>query len=217
VGGTTGNDVITVQPADANGTVDVVINGQDQGTFVPTGQVVVYGQSGDDVIQVVPLSVNGGAIPLSLPVMLFAGSGNDTLDARGASGPTVLVGGGGNDTLYGGSGRNLLIAGSGASVLYGGTDDLLIAGTTSFDNNVAALTALRTEWSRTDIDYLTRIADLSGTQTGGLNGSYLLTSQTVTSNGGGNALYGGVGQAWFFAANSDSIYNLQSGEIVTSL
>jgi hypothetical protein len=217
VGGTTGNDVITVQPADANGTVDVVINGQDQGTFVPTGQVVVYGQSGNDTIQVVPLSANGSTIPLSLPVMLFAGSGNDTLDARGASGPTVLVGGGGNNTMYGGSGRNILIAGSGSSVLHGGTDDLLIAGTTSFDHNLTALAALRAEWSRTDVGYPTRIADLSGTQTGGLNGSYLLTSQTVTSNGGGNSLYGGSGQAWFFAASSDSISNLLPGEVVTSL
>jgi hypothetical protein len=44
VGGTTGDDQVTVQPADANGTVDVVVNGVDQGTFVPTGQVVVFGQ-----------------------------------------------------------------------------------------------------------------------------------------------------------------------------
>jgi Ca2+-binding RTX toxin-like protein len=218
VGGTTGNDVITVKPVDNIGTVDVVINGQDQGTFVPTGQIVVYGQQGNDVIQVVPLNSNGRTITIGLPVMLFAGNGTDTLDARGVSGPTVLVGGGGNDTLYGGSGRNILIAGSVASTLYGGTsDDLLIAGTTSFNNNLAALMALRAEWSRTDASYQTRIADLSGTQSGGLNGGYLLTSQTVTSNGGGNSLYGGTGQAWFFAANTDSIYNLQSGEVVTSL
>jgi hypothetical protein len=218
VGGTTGDDVITIQPADANGDVDVVINGQDQGNYYVSGQVVVYGQSGNDVMQIEPLNANGGTTPLAQPVMLFAGDGNDTLDARGASGPTVLVGGGGNDTLYGGSGRNVLIAGAGASTLYGGTgDDLLIAGTTSFDNNVAALAALRAEWSRTDADYLTRIADLNGTQAGGLNGSYLLTCQTVTSNGGGNDLYGDLGQDWFFAATSDRIHDLESGEIVTSL
>src|SRR6185369_5013405 len=51
VGGTTGDDHITIQPVDANGTVDVVINGQDQGTFVPTGKVVVYGQAGNDLIE----------------------------------------------------------------------------------------------------------------------------------------------------------------------
>jgi hypothetical protein len=76
---------------------------------------------------------------------------------------------------------------------------------------------LRAEWSRTDADYLTRIADLSGTQTAGLNGNYLLPTQTVTSNGGSNDLYGNLGQDWFFAATSDRIHNLESGEIVTNL
>jgi Ca2+-binding RTX toxin-like protein len=218
VGGTTGDDVITIRPADANGDVNVVINGQDQGNYYVSGQVVVYGQSGNDVIQVVPLNANGGTTLLAQPLMILAGNGNDTLDARGASGPTVLVGGGGNDTLYGGSGRNILIAGAGASTLYGGTaDDLLIAGGTNFDADVAALAALRAEWSRTDADYLTRIAHLNGSQAGGLNGGYLLTSQTVTSNGGGNDLYGDLGQDWFFAAATDRIHDLEAGEIVTSL
>jgi hypothetical protein len=222
VGGTTGDDVITIQPADANGDVNVVINSQNQGNYYVAGQVVVYGQSGNDVIQIEPLNANGATTTLAQPLMILAGNGNDTLDARGASGPTVLVGGGGNDTLDGGSGRNILIAGSGASVLNAGTsDDLLIGGTTAFDNNLAALVALRTEWARTDADYATRIADLTGAQPGGLNGSYLLTSQTVTGNGGGNSLYGGPGQEWFWAAtgglNPDLIYNQVAGEIVTSL
>jgi Ca2+-binding RTX toxin-like protein len=202
--------------------VDVVINGQDQGTFTPTGQVVVYGQAGNDQIQVAPLNSNGTAIPLNWSVVMFAGNGNDTLDARGASAPTVLVGGGGNNTIYGGSGRNILIAGSGASVLVAGSaDDLLIAGVTSFNNNLAALMALRNEWARTDADYSTRINQLNGSAPGGLNGSYLLTPQTVTSNGGGNTLTGGVGNDWFFAAlggaNPDVINNLTAGEQVSPL
>jgi PKD repeat protein len=222
VGGTTGGDTITVQPADTNGTVDVVVNGQDQGTFVPTGQVVVYGQGGNDVIQVAALNANGVTKPLALPVVMIAGNGNDTLDARGASGPTVLVGGGDNDILYGGSGRNILIAGTGASALYAGSaDDLLIAGSTSFDANLAALVALRNEWARTDADYLTRIADLTGSQSGGLNGGYLLNAQTVKSSGVGDSLYGGAGLDWFFAAtggaNPDQLYNVVAGEVVTSL
>jgi hypothetical protein len=32
--------------------VDVVINGQDQGNYYVGGQVVVYSQSGNDVIQI---------------------------------------------------------------------------------------------------------------------------------------------------------------------
>jgi hypothetical protein len=222
VGGTTGDDTITVAPADASGTVDVVVNGQDQGTFVPTGQVVVYGQAGNDLIQVVPLTSGGNVITLSLPVVMFGGDGNDILDARGASGPTVLVGGAGNNTLYGGSGRNILIGGSGSSVLVGGSgDDLLIAGVTSFDANLTALDALLNEWSRSDADYQTRISHLTGSLAGGLNGGFVLNGQTVTSNGGGNDLTGGAGQDWFFAAlggaNPDVIRDLEAGEVVSPL
>ena len=50
-----------------------------------------------------------------------------------------------------------------------------------------------------------------------LNGGYLLTSQTVTGNGGGNDLYGDLGQDWFFAAGTDRIHDLESGEVITSL
>jgi hypothetical protein len=222
VGGTTGDDTITIQPADASGTVDVVINGQDQGTFVPTGQVVVYGQAGNDLIQVVPLTSGGNVILLNLPVVMFGGDGNDTLDARGVSGPTVLVGGAGSNTLYGGSGRNILIGGSGPSLLVGGSnDDLLIAGVTSFDANLAALVALRSEWARTDADYQTRISHLNGSLPGGLNGGFVLNGSSVTSNGGGNNLTGGLGQDWFFAAvggaNPDVIGDLEPGEQVTPL
>jgi hypothetical protein len=222
VGGTPGADTITVQPADANGTVDVVVNGQDQGMFVPTGQVVVYGQAGDDVIQVVPLSSGGGTVTLNLPVVLFGSDGNDVLDARGAGGPAVLVGGAGDDTLYGGGGRNLLIGGTGANVLVGGgDDDLLIAGSTLFDANLAALVALRNEWARTDADYQTRVGHLNGSLGGGLNGVYLLNGQSVTAAGAVNTLTGAAGQDWFFAvtggSNPDLITDLEAGEIVTSL
>jgi Ca2+-binding RTX toxin-like protein len=184
--------------------------------------VVVYSQAGNDVIQIAALNANGITTPLALPVMMFSGNGNDTLDARGASGPTVLVGGGGNDVLYGGSGRNILIGGAGASVLHGGSDqDILIAGTTLYDANLPALVALRNEWARTDADYLTRIANLNGSQSGGLNGSYRLNAQSVFANYPADDLYGSAGQDWFldaaFAAYPDRIHDLENGETVTAL
>jgi hypothetical protein len=222
VGGTTGDDTITVQPADANGAVDVVINGQDQGTFVPTGQVVVYGQAGDDVIQVVPLSVEGGSVSVNQPVMLFGGDGNDTLDARGAAGPAVLSGGAGTDTLLGGGGRNLLFGGAGADVLQGGgDDDLLVGGASNYDADLAALTALRAEWARTDADYQTRIDHLTGTLAGGLNGGTLLDGPSVTDDAATDELSGGLGQDWFFVAlggpNPDHLNDLEAGEVTTAL
>ncbi len=212
VSGTTGTDTILVQPADANGTIDVVINGQDQGTFVPTGQVVVYGQAGDDTIQL-------GAI--SLPAMLFAGTGNSTLDASASTDPVVLVGGPGNNTLLAGSGRDILIGGGGSDVLQAGSgDDLLLSGTTSFDNDVVALALMRAEWSRTDADYQTRINQLTGTQTGGLNGNVVLNSQTVQDGGSADDLWAGAGQDWFVLGdqlNPDRLHNVAEGDVVTNL
>src|SRR5262249_6224580 len=160
---------ITLQPAETNGTVDVIINGQDQGSFAVAGQVLVYGQAGNDWIEVLPLSTGGSSITLGVSVALFGGDGNDTLDARGASGPAVLSGGADDDPLYGGSGRNLLLGATGSDVLHGGTaDDLLIGGVSSYDANLTALMALQVEWDRTDADYQLRIGHLNGSLTGGL-------------------------------------------------
>src|SRR5262249_15559663 len=94
----------------------------------------------------------------TVPAVLCAGSGNNTLDASSDSASNlVLVGGTGNDTLYGGMGpgdllfadgaaqqngawvpvsgfnsgkRDLLVAGSGSSqVLFGGSgSDILVGG-----------------------------------------------------------------------------------------
>jgi len=111
--------------------------------------------------------------------------------------------------LIGGSGPSTLRAGSGG--------DILIGGTTSYDNNVAALAAVLAEWSRTDIDYATRIGHLNGTISGGLNGSYLLNTSSVQKDGMVNDLYGGAGLDWYFAGVLDVLFNKASGEIVTQV
>src|SRR5205823_5933472 len=137
VGGTTGDDTIILQPADATSAqVVVVLNGQTVGTFAPTGKVIVFGQAGNDTIQLQALTTDSGSVPFSLPALLFGGAGNDTLDASGSSAANVLVGGDGDDVLVGGSGRDILIGGQGADALTGGGgDDLLMGGFTSFDAN----------------------------------------------------------------------------------
>jgi hypothetical protein len=38
-----------------------------------------------------------------------------------------------------------------------GSDDILIGGTTDFDDNVTALDTIQAEWGRTSTDYNTRI------------------------------------------------------------
>jgi Ca2+-binding RTX toxin-like protein len=144
--------------------------------------------------------------------MLFGGYGDDFL--LGGAGDDILVGGGGNDTLDGGPGRNLMIGGAGLDHLSGGADDdLLIAGNTSYNNDTTALAAILSEWQRTDADYATRIAHLRGTMPGGNNGSYVLTSTTVTNDTSRDVLTGGDGLDWFWA-NLREIHDLQPGEQV---
>ncbi len=74
----------------------------------------------------------------------------------------MLVGNGGN-VLTGGNGRrNILIAGSSKSTLIGGDDeDLLIAGTTAYDADIAQLAAIVAEWIRTDEQYGVRVNNLT--------------------------------------------------------
>ncbi len=221
VGGSTGDDVIVLRPADAAAAVQVTWNGVDLGAFNPTGKVLVYGGDGNDTIQLAALPGDPEAVPFTRTAMLFGGEGNDTLDASGATGTVVLVGGAGNDTLQGGAGRNLLFGGAGADVLRGGSgDDLLVGGATAHDNNVVALDALLAEWSRTDADYETRIAHLNGTQAGGLNASAVLDGTTVSDDGVADDVWGAEGQDWFVLAvgtNADGANDPEAGEIVTRL
>jgi ELWxxDGT repeat protein len=180
----------------------------------------------------VSLTFNGTAVGTILPTngAAFAlveafggGTGTDVLDARGLSVSSVLVGGPGNDTLSGGSARNLLIGGAGADTLNaGGAGDILIGGTTSYNADTAAnrkaLDYIMAEWGSAD-SYSTRIKKL--TNGGGLNGSYVLNSTTVSADNAINVLNGGAGLDWFFARTrgkkTDQIVGLTSGEVITSI
>jgi hypothetical protein len=119
--------------------------------------------------------------------------------------------------LRGGSGRDLLIGGLGADILHGGgAGDILIDGTTDYDSNLSALNAVMAEWGRTDADYATRVKDLNGTLSGGLNGATLLTASTVHDDATIDTLYVKAGSDWFFAQlsgpNQDKIKNQAQGE-----
>lgn len=93
---------------------------------------------------------------------------------------------------------NLLIAGSGTDVLVGGANqDLLIGGSTNYDQNVAALNAIMAEWTSAD-SYALKLKYLMGTQSGGQNGTTLLTKTTVRNNTHVNTLTGGQGLDWFW-------------------
>lgn len=145
------------------------------------GADLLLGGDGNDVIY-----ARGGTDTV------YGGLGNDTIigDAKShvmfgegdndkITGHGILVGGAGTDTLVATGSRNVLIGGEGADQLTAALDgDLLIGGTTNFDTNSVALQAILAEWSAT-IAVNTRIAHLTGSQSGGLNGSFFLVSDAV--------------------------------------
>jgi hypothetical protein len=226
VGGTTGNDNIAISPSVSmsNG-VKVGANSVNYGEFFPTGHVIVYGQTGADIIKTAPVTISGVLTYVNVPVIIFSGNGNNTLNVSGSIAGNVVVGGGGSNKLIGGLGRDILIAGAGPSTLQAGNPPsmppgqggaILIGGTTDFDNNAAALASILAEWSRTDIDYSMRIAHLMG-PTGGLNGSNFLNATTVHDNHMVDTLTGGSGMDWFFAGMTDVLKNQATGETVTPI
>jgi hypothetical protein len=177
-------------------------------TFPAAGvtRIVVMLCDGNDFVQI--------ASNIRVPALLDGGNGKDNL--KGGAGHDVLLGGDGDDMLDGGGncGRDLLIGGRGADRLVGNAgDDLLIAGTTLFDNDVAALDAIMAEWT-SNRDYTTRVANLEGAGSGPnfdrrRNGNYFLISSnpsaTVIGDGAKDQLTGSAGLDWFLATAEDKL------------
>jgi uncharacterized delta-60 repeat protein len=210
--GTSGNDTITFTPQGNSGTVVACLNGVVVAQFAQPGRLIAYGGAGDDDIQV--------ANSINIPAWLYGGDGNDRL--KGGSGNNVLLGGAGDDLLVGGSGRDLLIGGTGADRLVGNADDdLLIAGSTVFDGNQAALSAILTEWSRADRTYQQRVDALMTTGVGA-GGAIRLNATTVFDDGAQDLLTGSSGQDWYFANIAgdgvrDRITDLSAAEFAVDL
>lgn len=221
VGGTSGNDVISIRPANAAGTdLAVTVNGADLGTFSPTGSLYVFGGAGDDTITLQTAVIGGATVSVAVPALLYGGAGNDTLHAGGSTAANVLLGDSGNDVLLGGAGHDLLIGGAGADRLQvGAGQGILIGGATAYDADAAALTALAAEWGR-PTNYGTRVNHLSGDGRG-LNSPYVLTRVTVRSDGSVDRLSGGASPDWFFltaAGPATELFaNFTDGEEVTLL
>jgi hypothetical protein len=126
---------------------------------------------------------------------------------NGPGGYNLLVGNGGN-VLTGGNGRrNLLIAGnngvSGSTLIGGDDEDILIAGTTDYDTNAAALLDIMSQWTGTGVyaDRVNQVTDPGYT--------YSLNAATVHSNNGVNTLTGKPGGSTaldlYFASLADTI------------
>jgi VCBS repeat-containing protein len=133
-------------------------------------------------------------------IVAYLGDGNDslTVDSK-VKLPLLASGGAGNDILMAGGGAAVLIGGSGQDQLSGaGRSDLLIAGTTAYDNNHAALSAILAEWSSTR-SFTARLENLrtgSGPVLPELNVA-LKPSLTVFDDTSVDRLLGGGDLDWF--------------------
>ena len=87
---------------------------------------------------------------------------------------------------------------------------MLIGGDTAWEWSPANLDLLMAEWGRTDVDYATRIAHLTGTTPGGNNGTLTLTSASVFDDGAADSLTGGAGLDWFFQSAGDQLLDFNS-------
>jgi hypothetical protein len=94
-----------------------------------------------------------------------------------------------------------------------GDDDILIAGSTPYDDDPVALRAVMAEWTRRDLTYAERVNHLQNG--GGLNGPVRLDATTVAGDGKRDQLTSGAGLDWFFASVGDRITGRKAAEIVT--
>lgn len=207
--GTNGSDQIRF--AKSGGGLRVLINAASAGVFKGFTRVIAYGAAGNDDI----LLTDAEAV-------LFGGEGDDKLVAGNFK--TILSGGAGADVLSSGNAKDLLVGGLGGDHLNGGDgDDLLVAGRTTFDNgtydDIRALSSILNEWYRGN-SYENRIAHITGTLSGGLNGSALFSTtgplRTAFDDDDVDTVLGGNGRDWLLLGASDQS-DLASSEIGTPL
>jgi Ca2+-binding RTX toxin-like protein len=230
--GTTGGSVSgAVQVFNA---ISSIIGTAGNDTFrVPTGASIggtISGGGGSDTLD---YSGYSGNIQVSLLLGTatgVAGGISGIENVIGSSGNDLIVGDANANTLIGGTGRNVLIGGAGADTLDASRssgDNLVIGGTTAYDNSLAALDAIFAEWTRTDLSFRDRYSDL----TTGTNGSMatplnlvngqliLLTPTTVHADTSPDTLMGSnqtdpaTGKRvhnWFFYDYDDVLVNYLS-------
>jgi PKD repeat protein len=200
IGGTADADDIRVRPVKDSGRFEVLLGGKSQGSFRPTGTLVIYGQAGDDVIDLAPA--------ISIPSVIFGGAGDDQL--RGGSHGNALSGGEGQDVLLGGGWRDLLIGGMGADRIDGAAgQDILIAGDSGSSKSLWDLIDIMGTWSRADAAVSVRVDGLR---------SSLLGDEYLADDGHADeVLRGAGGRDWAVLDGEPTPRpgRPQAGEIVT--
>ncbi len=169
---------------------------RDSYTAADIQRIVTLVCSGDDHVNFAPLNGFTGEI------IVRGGRGEDTI--IGGEANSILLGEDGDDHILGGSGRDIVIGGLGADKTHGNNgDDILVAGTTSHDNEDSALLAILAEWGSANT-YERRVGNISGENPveDRLNGDFYLTKvgaePTVFEDDQRDSLHGGGGRDWVF-------------------
>jgi len=163
------------------GAIDIRLKCKSLGLFSNLSQIIVYGQDGNDRIDMHKSPV---------PVILFGGNGNDRL--TGSQFNDILIGGDGNDRLYGDRGDDVIVGGAGRDDLHGRFgNDLLIGGGLTYENDIAAMQSISAEWTRTDLGLSDRLNHLM--TGGGLNGTNVIDSTTLIDDHVRDMMHGGAG------------------------
>ena len=159
-------------------------------------QIIAHLHAGNDALTV--------RSNVRIPVTVHAGAGNDNVAAGGGS--AVLLGNEGNDRLQGGRASDLLIGGDGQDRLADrGKTDLLIDGSTTYDNDPAALAAIRSEWC-SNSSPAARAANLqagSGVFLASL-GVSLQKNTTLLDDGDVDTLLTSADWTWMFANGANN-------------
>jgi uncharacterized delta-60 repeat protein len=233
IGGTAGNDTITVNLARDPSKVAVVLNRVKLGEFdlaAITGSIIARTGIGADRVTIStkifkPAILDGGpGIDILTggggDDLILGGDGNDVLNGganddtvlggagndrvTGGAGNNVLVGNAGNDILTGGSARDILIGGAGLDKLNGGAgEDLLIGGKTDFDTDLTGLTNILAEWTSPFTPDYAIRIQHLTGTPGGENAGTFLSSSTVDADIEKDTLTGATGKDWFVTSVPD--------------
>jgi hypothetical protein len=196
-----GKDTVRVGAA-TNGLRDV------RGTLAIHGEGKTNTLTIDDQAGTIPRAFELTATALAWPggqvgysnvasLALKGGRGDDRFNLQATATITTVNAGGGNDVVLGGgnatvtgdAGRDLLIRRAGLGAINGGAgEDILVGGSTAYDATPAALDAIMSEWTRTDLPYSGRVHHLLFGE--GANGAVLLDRAAFASNGLVNTLFG---------------------------
>jgi ELWxxDGT repeat protein len=230
VNGNSGNDTFTISGAasasivagNGNNTFKVVTGGSLSGT--------ITGGAGINTLDYSGYATSGVVVdlPLGSATGIDGGASGGIANIRNVTGSSaggdILVGDGNTNVLKALKHHNILIGGSGGGdTLTSGGADILIAGTTSYDTNIAALQFILGEWkTSTPANYTTVINNIETSATDPLN------TTTVTDAGSPDLVDTLTGKGaskadWFFAHTAggsnpnDTITGAGSGDITTSI